>query len=82
MYPWDSKYKMYPWDSKAPMAYRLDTYAWDSKHVLTNRGIVNSVAVVKLIDPGHEHRRHNWLWRCHADHRRDVDIHDETPSYL
>jgi len=31
MYPWDSKYETYPWDSKHRMAYRLKTYAWDSK---------------------------------------------------
>lgn len=41
MYPWDSKYETYPWDSKAMIAYRLYRYAWDSKDLTGNRGIVN-----------------------------------------
>lgn len=80
--PWDSKYKMYPWDSKATIGYRAETYAWDSKYPKRNRGIVNSAAVIKLIDRGRERRRRNWLWHCLAYHRHDAGIRGETPSYL
>ena len=78
--PWDSKYKMYPWDSKATIGYRAETYAWDSKYLRRNRGIVNSAAVIKLIDRGRERRRRNWPWHCLADHRHDAGIRGETPS--